>query len=510
MRLKVKPVVAVALACASFSLVPGCTPGLSEVEGIDVSREAGRLERARAAHAKRLKMNRRVVAEYRKRGRGALNARRSHVEKREASRSPESHGRAGGDARGRFVRRFRARGPSLARSVQVSGGEEVAAHFAGAPLSVVANALAALTGANVVVAEEIAAKSLSFRAERSPWRNLLSAVVRTQDWELREDRGFIRVHERRDGDGGSTTRSSLDGQSVDLLQFFHVAPGDVKKAVAPLFAGAADKPEISVDERTGSLMVKGNAGDVDLIAALTGKLDRPAQQVLIETFIVEAGRGLERALGARLGLDRFDSKGVIRVGGVAGPAGSAERLAVDLPVASPAGGVGFLFDGDRLKLELTALEQEGKTRIVSNPRIFTLNGREAVIFQGDEVPYFSVSESGTQTEFKEAGVRLAVTPRIVGDGNLIIEVTVNKDTVDTRVRNPPITRRQIKTALLVADGAMVVIGGIYFDTRVNSETRVPVFGRIPVLGRLFRRSQDTRDFRELLVFIAPKIVGASI
>ncbi len=517
MRLKANRLVVAALAGLLLALSSGASgraPVSVRAEGIDASKEAGRLERTRAAHGERLRKSRRVVDKYRKRNRGALSAYRTRGGKRKPpARSPQARKRNASAARGEYARRFRARvhAPSPPpRPVSVSGGAEIAAHFAAAPLHVVANALAALTGANVVVAEEIAAKPLSFRAERSPWRDLLAAVTRAQDWEVRDDDGFIRVHERRDGDNASTERSASAQRNVDLLRFFHVAPADMKKAVAPLFTGTEDKPAMSVDERTGSLVVKGAAEDVDLVAALTGKLDRPVRQVLIETFIVEAGRGLERALGARLGLDRFDSEGVIRVGGVAGAADSAERLVVDLPVASPAGGVGFLFDGERLKLELTALEREGKTRIVSNPRIFTLNGREAVIFQGDEVPYFSVSENGTQTEFKEAGVRLAVTPRIVGDGNLIIEVTVNKDTVDTRVQNPPITRRQIKTALLVADGAMVVIGGIYFDTRVDSETRVPVIGRVPVLGRLFKRSQNTRDFRELLVFIAPKIVGASM
>ncbi len=482
------------VAIAWASMTAACAFPLHPPDAIKIAEETAKVERAREMAHRRLESKRRLAGEYQKRNRRALSV----YETRDDELPP---------ARSRRAYIHASQPPHRAVAGFASGGKKIAVHFSKVPLRVAVGAFAALTDANVVVAEEIAGEMVTVRIRHAPWRDALAAIVQTQGWTVRDDGGVIRLHARREDSGGSTaTGVTVAGRSVELLRFFHIAPDDMKKAVAPLFAGAADKPVMSVDERTGSLMVKGVPGDIDLIASLAEKLDQPVQQILIETFIIEAGRGLERSLGARLGIDRFDAGGVIRVGGVIGDAG---RTAVDLPVAAPAAGLGFLFDGDRLKLELTALEKEGKTRIVSNPRIFTLNGREAVIFQGDEVPYFSVSENGTQTEFKEAGVRLAVTPAIVGDGNLILDVTVNKDTVDTRVQNPPITRRQIKTKLLVADGAMVIIGGIYFDTRVNTETRVPVLGRLPVIGRLFKRSQDTRDLKELLVFIAPKIVGAS-
>ncbi len=456
--------------------------------------EAGAVERVQADNREHVEASRRRVGEYRERNRFAPVA-------------GQTRAGAGGQP-GRLQRtRLRAAVAERAASGFAPGGENIAARFSEAPLHAVAEMFAALTTSNIVVAGEIAAATVTLHIARAPWRDALSAIAQTQGWVVRDDAGFIRIRRLRDEDDARTATTAAS-HGVDLLRFFHIAPDDMKKAAMPLFAGAAHKPVMSVDERTGSLVVKGTPDDVALIAALAGKLDRPVRQILIETFIVEAGRGLERSLGARLGITRFDVGGAVRVGGVLG-AGAGEQTAVNLPVTAPAAGIGFLFNSDRLKLELTALEKEGKTRIVSNPRIFTLNGREAVIFQGDEVPYFSVSENGTQTEFKEAGVRLAVTPVITGNGDLILDVTVNKDTVDTRVQNPPITRRQIKTKLLVADGAMVVIGGIYFDTQVSAETRVPVLGRLPLIGRLFKRSQNTRDFKELLVFIAPKIVEVS-
>jgi len=122
------------------------------------------------------------------------------------------------------------------------------------------------------------------------------------------------------------------------------------------------------------------------------------------------------------------------------------------------------------------------------------------------VPYQTVSQDGTRTEFKQAGLRLAVTPTVIGDEHLMLDVKINKDTVDTRLQNPPITRREIASRLLVADGDMVVIGGIRLDTRVDSVNRVPLAGSLPLLGGLFRHSAAEHDVRELLVFILPEIV----
>ena len=477
------------MAVAGCVIATGCAslPAPAHKNGAVV--EAGEVERVRGERRKLEESSRRLVARYREPGRLA-----------------SSNAGDAADERPGHLSRTRIRAPAAADAVlgPVSGGKNIAAHFNGVPLRVAVSALATLTGASVVVAGDVADEELTLRVTRSPWRSVLAAVAQTHGWTVRDDAGLVRILGKPDGD--SAAASGVPGKGVDLLQFFHIAPGDLKKAAMPLFADSESKPVMSVDERTASLVVKGTPDDVALIAALAERLDRPVRQVLIETFIVEAGKGFEKSLGARLGLDYLDAGGSVRVGGVLGSGG---RIAVDLPIASPAAGIEVLLDGDRLKLELAALEREGKTRIISNPRIFTLNGHEALIFQGDEVPYSSVSESGTQTEFKEAGVRLAVVPVIVGNGDLILDVTVNKDTVDTRVQNPPITRRQIKTRLLVADGAMVVIGGIYFDTRVNAETRVPLLGRLPLIGRAFRRSQKTRDFKELLVFIAPKIVEAS-
>ena len=484
-----------ALVLTTVVLISGCASSLGQIDQIQSAED---IEHIRSQNHERLEEGKRLVKNYREHRHHTFGDSKVHRNEQQSKR-----------LRRRHIYTIFAKDRAVSK--EFSGGADIAAHFIKTPFSVIADVFAMLGDANIVVAEEIATEPVTFRVGRAPWRDALLAIIQTQNWVLDDDNGIIRVRRNHNkGDKSTSARVSITKENIELLQFLHVEPEDIKEALLPLFANAENKPVVSINERIGALIVKGTSEDIDLIELLVEELDRPVQQILIETFIVEASRGLERNLGTRLGINRFNSAGTIRIGGVAGgQIDSNESWAVNLPVAMPAGGIGILLDSNRLRLELTALEREGKTRIISNPRVFTLNGHEAVVFQGDEVPYFTVSESGTQTEFKEAGVRLAVTPTIIGDGHMELKVTVNKDTVDTRIQNPPITRRQIDTSLLVADGSIVTIGGIYFDTLVNTETRVPFLGHIPLLGRLFRRSNDMHDYKELLVFIAPKIVDVS-
>ena len=537
----------VLVACCALAAMAGCLAPAGWSGSLSIEEQAEHVEQTRREGHRRIREGKRLSSRYRERSHDVWEAYESSLVRRVRSDAKRDarreRARAAGQTRdrpvtqGRDIRRVRtseeAEGGRFRRTHihttprrkqnaprRISGGEPVSAHFVEAPLHAVIDSLALVGGSNIVAAQEIADEKVTFRVRHAGWRDALAIVARTHGWVAQGDGEFIYVRPRGDaGDGPAVAEPAGQTQRVELLSLAYVAAEEVKKAVAALFADTESKPLMSADPRTGSLVVKGSVEQINMVASLAKSLDKPVPQILIETFIVEAGKGLETSLGARLGIDRLDSAGVVRIGGIAGEDGrsdteedtergnAAEKWVVNLPVAASAGGLAALFDSDRLRVELTALEQEGKTRIVSNPRVFTLDGQEAVIFQGDEVPYFSVSDSGTQTEFKEAGVRLAVTPKLIGKDNMMLKVTVNKDTVDTRVQNPPITRRQIDTTLLVADGELVVIGGIYFDTLVRAETRVPFFNRIPLLGRLFKRSRDTRDLRELLVFIAPKVIG---
>ena len=161
-----------------------------------------------------------------------------------------------------------------------------------------------------------------------------------------------------------------------------------------------------------------------------------------------------------------------------------------------------------LKASITALESKGLGKTISNPKVFTLDNQVAIITQGQEIPYQTTSEGTTSTSFKEAALKLEVTPSIIGDGNVLLQIQVNNDTPNlaSGADEPPINKMEITTKLLVADGDIVVIGGIKKNKTANTRKQVPGWGNVPVVGNLFkgRTSEDNLD--ELLVFIAPRIL----
>ena len=176
---------------------------------------------------------------------------------------------------------------------------------------------------------------------------------------------------------------------------------------------------------------------------------------------------------------------------------------------SGGGAVGLILQASAtaLKFELSAAEEDGISKTISNPRVFTLDNEEAVIIQGDKVPVESSADGGgTNTEYLDAGVTLTVTPSIVGDGNIILDVNVTKDTPNYTITPPPITTKEIKTKLLIKDGTIVVIGGVYTQEAADSVSKVPFFGDIPIIGRLFKKETKKDNRKELLIFLAPRVI----
>ena len=159
-----------------------------------------------------------------------------------------------------------------------------------------------------------------------------------------------------------------------------------------------------------------------------------------------------------------------------------------------------------LSLALAASETKGVTKILSNPRVFTLDGQAAEIKQIDQIPYTVVKEGVTSIELKDAGISLSVTPVIVGDGYIILTVRVEKSTVDTTVENPPIAKRTITTKLLIQDQTIVVIGGVFTQSTKESQSKTPILGDLPLIGHLFKKEDNTDVRKELLVFLAPRII----
>ena len=198
-----------------------------------------------------------------------------------------------------------------------------------------------------------------------------------------------------------------------------------------------------------------------------------------------------------------------------------DRFNVNLPSVKRAGSLGLAFAklpfGTLLELELSAMQAEGRGEVISSPRVITANQREAYIEQGVEIPYLEAASSGAASiSFRKAVLGLKVKPQITPDERIIMDLTVNKDTVgevfgagDTRV--PSIDTREVNTQVLVANGETVVLGGIYEQTIIQQRDQVPFFGDLPLIGKLFQHNSSEDDKTELLVFVTPKIVndGAS-
>jgi type IV pilus assembly protein PilQ len=304
----------------------------------------------------------------------------------------------------------------------------------------------------------------------------------------------------------------------------------------------SSRGSIAVDERTNVMIVRDVAGNLDQIEELTRSLDTQTPQVLVEARIVEATSRYLRDIGIQWGGDATFSAATGNPTGLAFPnsvgvvGGASDNdtptaglspftptvanpnFAVNLPAAvgtGSGGALGLTFgsvdNNFNLALRLSAAETSGMIRILSSPRIRTLDNREARISQGTLIPFSQVSAQGVQTTFQEAKLQLLVRPHVTADGSIAMHVKINRDEPDftqTSARgDPTILKREAETDLLVMDGNTAVIGGIYTRNTGRNLDQVPFFGDIPLIGLLFqhRRASDTRG--ELVIFLTPRIVN---
>ena len=288
------------------------------------------------------------------------------------------------------------------------------------------------------------------------------------------------------------------------------------------------------EARTNQLFVSDIPSKLEEIQVLIAKIDIPVRQVLIEARIVEADDSFGRSLGIKLGATdargtptrrgisiggNYDAIGV-QTGQISGPIDfQPNSQFVNLPAnvatgfnGASAGSFALALFGASanrfLNLELSALEAEGKGNVVSSPRVVTADQTKARIEQGEEIPYQQATSSGaTSISFKKASLRMEVTPQITPEGNVILDLEVNKDSRGAlTAAGPAINTKQVKTQVLVENGGTVVIGGIFQQDERNQINKVPLLGDIPFIGYLFQNRVRTTNKTELLIFITPKIV----
>ncbi len=320
---------------------------------------------------------------------------------------------------------------------------------------------------------------------------------------------------------------------VFLLPVNYASASDMQAQVAGLLS---PRGSVTVDPRTNTLIIKDIAENLSSVRALVNSLDSQVPQVLIEARIVETNDTFTRSLGIQWGGDVSWSQangnptGLVFPGvlGLTGGATDAQapvagvssnpNYAVNLPsaVGTGSGGalgltMGSVGGAVNLNLRLSALETAGQVKIVSSPKILTLDNQTATISQGTSIPISVVSAAGVQTVFVEATLELEVTPHVTPDGNIQLSVNATKNEPDfqnTGARgDPTIIQKQAETELLIKDGDTTVIGGIYTRNAGTSISAVPFFHRIPILGFFFRTESEREQRTELLIFITPKIVN---
>jgi type IV pilus assembly protein PilQ len=291
---------------------------------------------------------------------------------------------------------------------------------------------------------------------------------------------------------------------------------------------------VTVDARTNTLIVRDIESNIGRVQALVSNLDLQTPQVLIEGRIVEARTQMSREVGIQWGgsataAPAFGNQTGLAFPNVISGAGAAgdqvsggtsttPNWAVNLPAAigtNSGGGLGFIFGSAggavQLNLRLSALEAQGLVKVVSAPKVTTLDNQTAKISQGTSIPFSQVSAAGVNTLFVEARLQLEVTPHITADGSVLLHISADKSEPDPGTTGangqPAILRKQANTNVLVKDGDTTVIGGIYVKSTGDRVAGVPLLSKIPVLGFFFKKTQQTEDRQELLIFITPRILN---
>ena len=396
---------------------------------------------------------------------------------------------------------------------------------------------------NVLVGDEVAG-SISAELIDVPWDKAFQALLDMKNFasDIDVNSNLIRVHspdtltsqENYKSDRAQAVRRKVELEDSvepiisEIFRLYYITPEQAKATLEELFTQRSGDNsyipiQVTEEKTTRSIIVRGKENDLDVVNTLIREIDVRTKQVLIEAFIVEANSDFERALGTRLG--GYYLRGGKNIGGVAGSSsgsadgtdlnsvanlGSATDSLTNFAATGATSGIGILrrTGSAVLKAEITALESMGLGKTISNPKVFTLDNQSATVTQGEEIPYQTTSEGTTSTSFKEAALKLEVTPSIIGDGNVLLSIQVNNDTPNRSAGGdePPINKMEIVTKLLVADGDIVVIGGIKKNVIAKSKDQTPGVGNLPVIGNLFKGNTNSDNLDELLVFIAPRIL----
>jgi type IV pilus assembly protein PilQ len=426
-------------------------------------------------------------------------------------------------------------------------GERLSLNFQNVDVRSLLQVIADFTNLNIITSDSVQG-SITLRLKDVPWDQALDIILQSKGLDMRKNGNVILVAPRDE----LATKEKLDlearSQIADLEPLHtenfvinYQKADDVKK----LLVGDSKQSLLSkrgsvvVDVRTNQMFVQETTAHLEEIRRLLTRIDIPVPQVMIEARIVEADENFSSDIGARLGMvhvgsNQWLSSGAGATYGTSSTSSGTNSLSVNgVTITNPnfvnlpagalngfsAGTLGItLFDKsvtNLLNLEVSALELDGRGKVISSPRVITADKVKASIEQGTEIPYQTVSAGGGigQVQFRKAVLRLEVTPQITPEGAIFLDVKVNKDTPSSTVSGSAgvaIDTKNVVTQVLVENGGTVVLGGIYQQTESVTTTRIPVLGEIPFLGALFRDQTKVNNKTELIIFITPRVVSERV
>ncbi|GAB2497180.1 type IV pilus secretin PilQ family protein [Arenimonas alkanexedens] len=432
-------------------------------------------------------------------------------------------------------------GPS---APQRYAGRPVTFNFQDVPVRTVLQLIAEESGLNIVASDTVAG-NVTLRLINVPWDQAMEIVLRAKQLDQRRDGNVVWVAPQKEiaefEKAKADARIANEEREELVTEYIAINYGNAEEIARLLTEDSKSssgggsggsgqqtkgflsaRGSVSFDNRTNTLLLIDTAKKIDEIRTLLATLDRPVDQVLIEARIVVASEQFARELGVIFGVQ--DRVGTLPAGAAAGETTTDSGFLIGLPTATPAGvlNLSILRSDISLDLELSALEEEGRGEVVSNPCVITANQREAIIRQGDEVGYLTIQPATTPgqvatatVEFKEVLLELKVTPTITQDGRVYLNLMVKKDEVAELIANPAggfvpqISKREVSTAVLIDNGQTVVVGGVYEFSSREDLRKVPFLGDLPVLGNLFKNKSKSSEKAELLIFVTPRILPVS-
>jgi type IV pilus assembly protein PilQ len=408
-------------------------------------------------------------------------------------------------------------------------GRKLSLDFKDADIKNILRLIAEVSNFNIIAGDEVSGK-ITMRLVDVPWDQALDLILQARSLGMSKMGNVIRIapleslkKEIQVELESKRSKEKLEDLVTELIPVNYATGKEIMPQVKGILS---DRGDIKVDDRTNILIVKDIPRNIALAKNLVKSLDTKTPQVMIEARIVEANMNFQRVLGISWGFLTHEGSDKGREtsvgGGISGSSSLREpigtpsvstRKLVDLPAI---GGsiLEFLFTSDSglksLDLAISAGEEKGDVKIISSPKIATLDNKEASVEQGLRIPYLKLTTEGTvTTDFIDANLKLTVTPHVTNDGQIKMKIDTKKDAPDTSITVqgvPSIDKKQAITEVMIRDGGVVTIAGIYTIEKNVSSSGVPLLSRIPGLGWLFKAESKEDTRKDLLIFISPRII----